>query len=96
VESPKKLKISFFKNEFRQLRNQKEWRIIFRTTSERERLARLITSNLVLKRAQPLRVKYQPIPLVIEKDVAEYTKYHLPVWEAASALHETWLAAKQR
>lgn len=94
VKRPKKLKITFFKDNQRLLRNQKEWRLVFRTVSERERLARLITTNLLLCRnAAPAR--YEPQPLTLDKKTLERTR-ELPVTEIAADVHDSFIAEQLR
>lgn len=95
VTNNKKLKLTFFKTDQRLLRNQKEWRLIFRTTAERERLARVITSNLLLKQSSVTqRAGYQPQPLMMEKKTLQAMKL-LPVEEVASELHEYYVTGKK-
>jgi hypothetical protein len=95
VTNNKKLKLTFFKTDQRLLRNQKEWRLIFRTTAERERLARAITSNLLLKQSSVTeRAAYQPQPLMMEKKTLQAMKL-LPVEEVASELHEFYVSGKK-
>lgn len=97
VEHPKKLKITFFKGEQRLLRSQREWKIIFRTNAERERFARLVTSNLLLRRGFPESQAnvYKPQPLKIDKQIQGLVD-ELPVYDVASELHESWMAPKLR
>jgi hypothetical protein len=95
VTNNKKLKLTFFKTDQRLLRNQKEWRLIFRTTAERERLARVITSNLLLKQSSVTeRASYQPQPLMMEKKTLQAMKL-LPVDEVASELHDYYVTGKK-
>jgi len=95
VTNNKKLKLTFFKKDQRLLRNQKEWRLIFRTTAERERLARVITSNLLLKQLSATeRNTYQPQPLMMEKKTLQAMKM-LPVNEVAGELHEYFVTGKR-
>lgn len=94
VKRPKKLKLTFFKDNQRLLRNQKEWRLVFRTISERERLARLITTNLLLCRnAAPSR--YEPQPLVLDRKTQERVR-EFPVVELAHELHEAFVVDQHR
>jgi len=99
VDNPKKLKICFFDGQERLLRNQKEWKILFRTNAERERFARLVTSNLLLRRAGPGESKakvYEPRPLKIDQHILDRVIKELPVAEVAGDLHDSWLAAKSK
>lgn len=66
--------------------------MIFRTTAERERLARVITSNLLLKQSSATqRAAYQPQPLVMEKTTLQALTM-LPVEDVACALHEYYVS----
>lgn len=95
VTNNKKLKLTFFKTDQRLLRNQKEWRLIFRTTAERERLARVITSNLLLKQSSATqRAAYQPQPLIMERKTLQALTM-LPVEDVACALHEYYVSGKK-
>jgi len=63
---------------------------VFRTVSERERLARLITSNLLLCRNNNAPSRYLPQPLVLDKKTQERVR-ELPIVEIANDLHDSFL-----
>lgn len=64
--------------------------MVFRTISERERLARLITANLLLCRHAAPAARYEPQPLVLDRKTQERVR-EFPVVELASELHEAFV-----
>lgn len=89
-----KMKLSFFSSPHRLLRSQKEWKIKFESTFERERVYRLLRENMLTKEARDADYVYRPQPLPISDRVSALVEA-LPLEALGDELHKAWAETKE-